>query len=65
MTKQNCLKYLRSSLAGVLALAITASPVLAAGNTPILDSLTTISTVASTVPGNGDVNPYGMIVVQK
>jgi hypothetical protein len=65
MTKQNCLKFLRLSLTGVLALAITAAPVLAAGGTPILDSLTTISTVASTIPGNGDVNPYGMIVVQK
>ncbi|HEY4739541.1 MAG TPA: hypothetical protein VIH76_02985 [Candidatus Acidoferrales bacterium] len=65
MTMQTFLKFLRLSLSAVLALAITASPVLAVGNTPILDSLTTISTVASTVPGNGDVNPYGMIVVPK
>ncbi len=31
----------------------------------ILDTLTTITPVASTVPKNGDVNPYGVAIVQK
>jgi len=30
----------------------------------LLPRLHTISTVASTVPGNGDVNPYGVVVVR-
>jgi hypothetical protein len=30
----------------------------------ILKSLKTVSTVASTVPGNGDVNPYGIVRVE-
>jgi hypothetical protein len=31
---------------------------------PILKKLKTVSTVASTVPGNGDVNPYGIVRVE-
>jgi len=40
------------------AAATSASP-----DTPFLASLTTISQVASTVPVNGDVNPYGIVFV--
>lgn len=32
---------------------------------PILKQLTTVSTVASTVPANGDVNPYGIVRVER
>ncbi len=32
---------------------------------PILDRLNTITTVASTVPANGDVNPYGVARVEQ
>jgi hypothetical protein len=32
---------------------------------PFLPSLTTIHTIASTIPGNGDVNPYGVAVVRR
>lgn len=32
---------------------------------PILPPLKTITTIASTVPGNGDVNPYGMAQVTR
>jgi len=35
------------------------------GNDPVLRRLTTISTVTSTVPANGDINPYGIAIVQK
>jgi len=31
----------------------------------VLPSLKTISTIASTVPGNGDINPYGMAQVKR
>ena len=55
-----------STLAARLALltisaALPAAPALAA----VLPPLTTISTVTSTVPGNGDVNPYGMAQVKR
>jgi len=32
---------------------------------PILKKLKTVSTVASTVPANGDVNPYGIVRVER
>jgi hypothetical protein len=32
---------------------------------PVLPTLKTLSTVASTVPGNGDVNPYGVAQVRR
>jgi predicted lipoprotein with Yx(FWY)xxD motif len=34
-----------------------------ASSTPFLTNLTTVSKVASTVPTNGDVNPYGLVFV--
>ena len=45
--------------AGVLL--TTAFPALA--STPFLSSLSKVGVVATTVPGNGDVNPYGIAVV--
>lgn len=35
------------------------------GGKPVLPPLKTITTIASTVPGNGDVNPYGMAQVKR
>ncbi|MFG2907209.1 hypothetical protein ACGF13_19365 [Kitasatospora sp. NPDC048286] len=51
---------------GALTLALTAaaSPSGDAGR-PFLDRLNTVSTVASTVPENGDVNPYGVFTIQE
>jgi hypothetical protein len=43
--------------------ATTAAAHASATPTPFLSSLHTISTVGSTVPANGDVNPYGLAVV--
>jgi predicted lipoprotein with Yx(FWY)xxD motif len=34
-----------------------------ASSAPFLTNLTTVSKVASTVPGNGDINPYGLVFV--
>ncbi|HEV2228168.1 MAG TPA: hypothetical protein VGR86_04365 [Steroidobacteraceae bacterium] len=52
-------------LAGVLALSATvlAGPALASG--AVLPPLHSIVTVTSTVPGNGDINPYGMAEVKR
>jgi hypothetical protein len=35
----------------------------AAGGTPFLAPLKSVSTVASTVPANGDINPYGIVLL--
>ena len=52
------------ALLSVLA-AFPAVPVLAGGEHAVLPPLKTNSTIASTVPGNGDVNPYGMAQVKR
>ncbi|HKD55691.1 MAG TPA: hypothetical protein VKB72_15865 [Steroidobacteraceae bacterium] len=43
---------------------LTVGPALAGGEPPVLQGLTKITTIASTVPANGDVNPYGMAQVK-
>jgi hypothetical protein len=45
-----------------IVLAATATPVFAAGSS-FLGSLNTNKMIASTVPSNGDINPYGVAVV--
>lgn len=50
-------------LLGVLSLALTGVRNLSAADSPILDGLTAINTIASTVPANGDINPYGVALV--
>lgn len=49
--------------AGVTLLGVSL-PASATGGT-FLPSVTTVKTVASTVPANGDVNPYGVAVVRR
>jgi len=48
-----------SSSSAITARAASTTP----ARPPILASLSNVSTVASTVPSNGDVNPYGIVVV--
>ena len=55
---------LSCALAVLLAL-VPAGTALADDDQPVLPSLTKIRTVASTVPGNGDVNPYGVAQVKR
>ena len=64
----------RASVAGMAAAGIAASALIAAApgagaqqlsHRPFINRFHTISTVASTVPKNGDVNPYGVAVVQR
>ncbi len=51
-------------LVGVLAVALTIVPSLAlASGGPYIGQFSHIATVASTVPANGDINPYGVAVV--
>lgn len=47
------------------ALAIAFSQPAGATQAPFVGGFHTVSTVASTVPGNGDVNPYGVAVVHR
>lgn len=42
----------------------TSTPSPTASSTPLLPRLTKVSTVASTVPANGDINPYGIAMVR-
>jgi sugar lactone lactonase YvrE len=53
-------------LASMLAVvfAFMSTPTWASGNS-FIGQLHTISTLASTVPGNGDINPYGTVVVPR
>ncbi|MCC9307810.1 hypothetical protein LN042_12015 [Kitasatospora sp. RB6PN24] len=55
-----------TSLAVALAIgtAAAAAPASAVSDGAFLDHLTTIDQVASTVPANGDVNPYGTAVIE-
>ena len=45
------------------AIASTSSSARASATTPFLTSLHAITTIGSTVPSNGDVNPYGLAIV--
>ena len=45
--------------------AVSATVVLAGDDQAVLPALTKIKTVASTVPANGDVNPYGVAQVKR
>ncbi|HWW32027.1 MAG TPA: hypothetical protein VNY70_01545, partial [Steroidobacteraceae bacterium] len=49
----------------ILAAALAVIPALAAAEGALLPTLTTNSVIASTVPGNGDVNPYGIVQIKR
>ncbi len=64
----------RATAAGSAVAAIAAGALIAgapgagaqqASHGPFIGRFHTISTIASTVPKNGDVNPYGVAVVQR
>jgi len=50
---------LLAAAAGASAQAITKAP------TPFISNFSNVSTLASTVPDNGDLNPYGTVVVPR
>jgi hypothetical protein len=49
----------------ILVFALISMPTKASAASSIISGLSKIDTVASTVPANGDVNPYGVAVVKK
>jgi len=48
-----------------LSMLLPGAAALAGDEHAVLPPLKTISTIASTVPGNGDVNPYGMAQIRR
>src|ERR1700678_2356897 len=52
-----------SSSSSTSAAVSTATTTSSASSAPFLANLKTVSKVASTVPANGDVNPYGIVTV--
>jgi sugar lactone lactonase YvrE len=52
-----------NSSSSTSAAATTQSTTSSASSTPFLANLKTVGKVASTVPANGDVNPYGLVFV--
>ena len=65
MTKPSRVALLGFFLAVTLALALTAAPGRADDEGSILKKLTNVSVISNTIPGNGDVNPYGIVLVQR
>lgn len=51
------------AVSAIVAAGVVASPLAEAQPAAFVSGFSTVSTVASTVPGNGDVNPYGVAVV--
>ena len=49
----------------ILAILVTSSSASAADNDNILKNLHNVTTIASTVPSNGDINPYGVARVPR
>ncbi|MGO8792008.1 MAG: hypothetical protein ACLQVL_32110 [Terriglobia bacterium] len=64
MTKRR-IAFRAISILGVLAFVLAGVCGLANDDGSILNSLHAINTLASTVPSNGDVNPYGLVRVER
>jgi len=54
-----------TAAAGVLTAGLAIAPASASSPKSFIGKFTTTSTIASTLPPNGDVNPYGTAVVQQ
>ncbi len=65
MTKPSRVASFGFSVAVALLLALFATPVRADDEGSILKKLTNVSVVSTTVPSNGDVNPYGIVLVPR
>lgn len=64
-SEENMLRHTLAAVAvSVGVLAATQAATAAAPTTPLLSRLTHVTNVGSTVPGNGDVNPYGIVKVK-
>jgi hypothetical protein len=66
MTRRHSAILAVAALTGVLAVALAVvAPLARASGDSFIGGFTTVTTVTSTVPHNGDVNPYGMAVVPR
>ncbi len=68
MTRRHVSISAAAALTGMLALALAVAvvaPAAQARGSSFIGGFTTVTTIASTVPHNGDVNPYGMAVVPR
>ncbi|MBV8085061.1 MAG: hypothetical protein JO247_09630, partial [Chloroflexi bacterium] len=63
MKAQRCWRGLAGAGASVAALLIGVTGAAAGGS--FIGGLSTVSTIGTTVPANGDVNPYGIAVVPR
>jgi len=60
-----CFEKLTRLLGVWVVLALLSCPSAGADNDSILQKLKTIDTISSTVPANGDINPYGLVRVPR
>jgi hypothetical protein len=66
MTRRHVSMTAAGALTGVLTVALAVvTPAAQARSSSFIGGFTTITTIASTVPANGDVNPYGMAIVPR
>jgi hypothetical protein len=63
LTPRTCLVR-RTAIAALATVATAVSAPSSAGGDTFLGHFATVTTIASTVPANGDVNPYGIVVVE-
>ncbi len=56
---------LHSIVAMAFAVGLAGSPLLAATSDSILNNLKNISLISTTIPGNNDVNPYGLVKIPR
>jgi hypothetical protein len=49
----------------IAGLGLAAAPVASAATVPYLSHFHTLTTLHSTIPNNGDVNPYGIFIIQQ
>jgi hypothetical protein len=66
MSARHRIAALTAAAAGVItALGLAAAPAASASSAPYLSHFHKLTTIASTIPRNGDVNPYGVFIVRR
>jgi hypothetical protein len=63
MSKSTLRKPMLGGLLALLAVAVLSPAGALAFDHPFIGQFSTVTTIASTVPSNGDVNPYGIVTV--
>src|SRR5947209_6066469 len=65
MTRKRIYLFTPMFLTGVLSFVLMLMPTLVQAAGSFIGGFNTVSTIVSTVPHNGDVNPYGTVVVPR